>query len=427
MPGSDSTTRVPFLRWLLAAVLLLFVAANASADILHYVQISDTRYYPDTLAEYYPDTPDTPLQRWITFAGNDTNSYYDDYSNDADAPPPIFGDTMGTGTVKAVFDYPMLEDVHSADSDKVTAFFEFNVLTLSGYADPNVSQTIQIGYTDLINDIEWDEAGQELLSTRLDGGYKVTNLPRLSDSGSLPLRIQMYYNFANYVATFVIINDATHTSTSFSWAATGSTLNPFKNYYGMIGGTDPDNREIYPYVFCSTACEVQALNWKVLDCNTVGGQVDPASCGPDLAITNNDGQATYLPGGSLTYVVTASNFSPYDVVGAMVSDAFPPALSCTWSCYQSGGASCTAHGSGDIAESVDLPGHASASFYATCSVDAGFTQPLVNVATIATTGREEDPLPANNTSTDTDIDVNDLIFDDGFESGLTTNLPSRGH
>ena len=86
--------------------------------------------------------------------------------------------------------------------------------------------------------------------------------------------------------------------------------------------------------------------------------ITPAICdapAADLAITKTDGVTAATPGGSVTYTITASNAGPDGVTGATVADTFPAALACTWTCVGAGGGTCTAAGSGNINDTVDLP------------------------------------------------------------------------
>ncbi len=249
-----------FRIWL-TLVLVCFLATEASANHLHYVQITDTRYYPATLADVFPADPDTPLLRWIVYAGNDSAVTIDDGVN-------TYTDSTGTGTVKAVFDAPRSQDVTLPQQ---TALFEFKVLALDTFG----SQTIQFGWTDLINVIEWDEAGQDITGTKNDGSNTpTTNIPRWSDLGDLPLRIRLYYNFADFVFTAVVTDEGGTELGRFSFH---DVANSFKNFYDFPG-TDPDNLDIYPYVFCSAPCSVQALTWNDLVCNTANGEVDVDNC-----------------------------------------------------------------------------------------------------------------------------------------------------
>ena len=122
----------------------------------------------------------------------------------------------------------------------------------------------------------------------------------------------------------------------------------------------------------------------------------------DLAITKTDGVTSVLPGGSTTYTITAANLGPNPSFGATVSDAFPAALTCNWTCSGAGGGVCAAAGSGAINNSpVTLPLGASVTYSASCNISPTATGSLVNTATVSG-GAVPDPNPANNSATDTD-------------------------
>ena len=74
----------------------------------------------------------------------------------------------------------------------------------------------------------------------------------------------------------------------------------------------------------------------------------------DLEITKTDGVVSATPGGGTTYTITASNAGP-DPSSATVADTFPAALTATWTCVGAGGGTCTAAGSGNISDTVNLP------------------------------------------------------------------------
>jgi uncharacterized repeat protein (TIGR01451 family)/fimbrial isopeptide formation D2 family protein len=120
----------------------------------------------------------------------------------------------------------------------------------------------------------------------------------------------------------------------------------------------------------------------------------------DLSITKTDGVATAVPGSSVTYTITASNAGPDPVTGATVADTFPAILTCTWTCVGAGGGTCTAAGSGNINDTVNLPAGGSVTYTATCTINASATGTLVNTATVSS--GVTDPNPANNSATDTD-------------------------
>ncbi len=119
----------------------------------------------------------------------------------------------------------------------------------------------------------------------------------------------------------------------------------------------------------------------------------------DLTITKTDGVTNATPGGSVTYTITASNAGPASTTGT-VTDTFAAPLTCTWTCVGAGGGTCTAAGSGNIADPVSLPAGGSATYTASCAISAAATGTLANTATV--TGVANDPNAANNSATDTD-------------------------
>lgn len=122
----------------------------------------------------------------------------------------------------------------------------------------------------------------------------------------------------------------------------------------------------------------------------------------DLAITKTDGVTSVTPGGSVTYTITASNAGPSNANAALVDDILPPGLTCTWTCVGAGGGTCTASGSGNINDTVNLPAGGSTTYTATCAIAPGATGSLVNTATISAPPTVTDPNPGNNSATDTD-------------------------
>jgi uncharacterized repeat protein (TIGR01451 family) len=121
----------------------------------------------------------------------------------------------------------------------------------------------------------------------------------------------------------------------------------------------------------------------------------------DLSVTKTDGVVTAVPGGSVTYTITASNAGPDPVTGGTVADTFPAILTCTWTCVGAGGGTCTASGSGNINDTVNLPVGASVTYTATCAVSSSATGTLSNTATVSG-GAVGDSNAANNSATDTD-------------------------
>ncbi len=154
---------------------------------------------------------------------------------------------------------------------------------------------------------------------------------------------------------------------------------------------------------------------------TANGRINAASAAvADLAITTTDGVITAVPGGSVTYTITASNSSAVPATGATVADTFPAVLACTWTCVGAGGGTCTASGAGNINDTINLPGGASSTYTATCAIAASATGTLSNTATVTITG---DPNAANNSATDTDTLTPQANLGITKTDGVTTATP----
>lgn len=122
----------------------------------------------------------------------------------------------------------------------------------------------------------------------------------------------------------------------------------------------------------------------------------------DMAITKTDGVTTAVPGGSVTYTITASNAGPNAATGANVADTFPAALTGTWTCVGAGGGTCTASGSGNINDSVNLPSGGSVTYTVSSTISSAATGTLSNTASVTAPAGTTDPTPGNNSATDSD-------------------------
>jgi len=139
---------------------------------------------------------------------------------------------------------------------------------------------------------------------------------------------------------------------------------------------------------------------------TVIADADPCTNVPtsaELTISVDDGVGTAIAGGSITYAITAANQGDDDIIGAAVTDVFPGELTCTWTCAGSGGGGCAASGTGNLAELVTLPAGGAVTYAATCALSASTTAvEISNTATVAPPGPVIDPVPEDDTATDTD-------------------------
>src|SRR4029077_8187280 len=129
---------------------------------------------------------------------------------------------------------------------------------------------------------------------------------------------------------------------------------------------------------------------------------DTLGASADLAITKTDGVTTATPAGSGPSTITASNAGPSDTTGAPVADTFPASLPCTWTCVGAGGGTCTASGSGNINNTVNLPSGGSITYTASCTISGAATGTLSNTATVTAPAGVTDPTAGNNSATDSD-------------------------
>ncbi|HEY2292421.1 MAG TPA: ExeM/NucH family extracellular endonuclease [Thermoanaerobaculia bacterium] len=159
-----------------------------------------------------------------------------------------------------------------------------------------------------------------------------------------------------------------------------------------------------------------AANNSATDTDTLAAQAD-------LAVTKTDGVTTATPGGSVTYTITASNAGPSNAPGSTVADTFPASLTCTWTCVGAGGGTCTASGSGNLNDTVNLPAGGSVTYTASCTISASATGTLSNTATVAAPGGVTDPTPGNNSATDTDTLAASADLAITKTDGVTTATP----
>ena len=123
----------------------------------------------------------------------------------------------------------------------------------------------------------------------------------------------------------------------------------------------------------------------------------------NVGITQTDGSATAVPGTSVTYTLVAANAGPSTAPSVTVADSFPSALSgCSTTCVASVGSACAAGPvAGNINDVASLLAGGTATYTATCNIQATAIGALSNTAT-ATVGGVTDPATGNNTATDTD-------------------------
>jgi uncharacterized repeat protein (TIGR01451 family) len=145
----------------------------------------------------------------------------------------------------------------------------------------------------------------------------------------------------------------------------------------------------------------------------------------DIAVTKSDGVGTFRPGDLVVYTVTVRNLGADAAANIRVRDQVPAGLvNVDWSCDASGGVACPATGgSGNLDLTVSafpVGGLLNFTFFGNVS---GSPAQIVNTALVELPADTtiEDPLPGNNSATDTNL--LELLFKNGFEA-VAVNAPN---
>lgn len=144
--------------------------------------------------------------------------------------------------------------------------------------------------------------------------------------------------------------------------------------------------------------------------------------GPDLAITKTNNTNAVNAGDPVTYTIVASNLNAVNAPTVNVVDTLSSKLSnATWSCVGSGGGTCTANGTGNIAENaVNLPSGAFVTYTLTATVLANAVGSLDNTATVSLPAGSTDADTTNNSATDSDTIVAQADLSISNSDGVTT-------
>ena len=106
----------------------------------------------------------------------------------------------------------------------------------------------------------------------------------------------------------------------------------------------------------------------------------------DITVTVDDGNVNVSPGDNITYTITINNAGTVDAPGLLVTDNFPAELGAiTWTCVAAGGATCTAAGSGNIADTINLPAASTATYTVNATVVGMMNGSFDNMAVATTT------------------------------------------
>lgn len=110
----------------------------------------------------------------------------------------------------------------------------------------------------------------------------------------------------------------------------------------------------------------------VLPVGLTPGSVHIFSLQADLGLQLGAGAILVANGDPLSYTLAASNPGPDAVTSVDVTDPAPAELTgVSWSCVASGGATCTAFGTNDLVDTIDLPVGAAATYTLAGTVSTG--------------------------------------------------------
>ncbi|MFO0912130.1 MAG: SdrD B-like domain-containing protein [Pirellulales bacterium] len=158
----------------------------------------------------------------------------------------------------------------------------------------------------------------------------------------------------------------------------------------------------------------------ITDSNTANNsatETDTVVLSGDLSVTKTNNVTTVTPGQTVTYTIVAANAGPSTITGATLTDSFPTTLTnVTFTSVASGGASGnTASGSGNLSQTLTLPGGSSVTYTVTGTVSPTIsTTSLANTVTISAPAGVTDSNTANNSATDTDT----VVYTPGSIEGL---------
>ncbi len=123
----------------------------------------------------------------------------------------------------------------------------------------------------------------------------------------------------------------------------------------------------------------------------------------DLSITKSDGKLAVDRGEALSYTIVVSNAGPSAATGATVFDTVPSSLTgAAWTCAAGIGASCTASGSGNISDTVNIPAGRNVTYTVSGTVAGAATTNILNSASVIAPAGIADSDLTNNSASDTD-------------------------
>jgi len=256
------------------------------------------------------------------------------------------------------------------------------------------------------------EAGNTLL-------YKVNLTTRTATAVTLSQALQvsdLAYNIndgklyaVNIDGRTVSINPTTGLVT-FIGSATGTVV--FGAMFGSPNGIfGADNNGGFYKIDTSTGARFRISDSPASGTNDGAHCVTmPITFDSDLYITKTDNTPNYRPGTTTVYTIVAGNNGVFGVQNALVTDNLPagiPNANMTYTAVASSGSITSVSGTmtGPVNDYVSLAVGGTVTYTVTVSIPSSFTGNLVNTATITSPADSLDPIPSNNTATDTDVSI----------------------
>ena len=207
---------------------------------------------------------------------------------------------------------------------------------------------------------------------------------------------------------FVSLLDPTGSSSAFSTTLGGSVVdNQGRVSSGAAIAVDSSGKT---YVAGQTSSPDFPIACAPAPLNPLGGTYDAfvlklgdQTTSADLSVTVDDGRTVFARGETATYTIVVTNAGPDNVPLATLTNISPAALSgATWTCVATGGATCSAQGTGDVRDNVALPVGGTVTYELT--VNVAFTAPPEDIVQTASVQGCSlgDPVPSNNTAADRD-------------------------
>ena len=137
--------------------------------------------------------------------------------------------------------------------------------------------------------------------------------------------------------------------------------------------------------------------------NPLQGTATLASIGKiNLTVTKTDGVTSVIPGNTTTYTIAVGNTGPDPVTGLLVNDPPPAGLTFTsWTCVGASGGTCTASGSGAIADTVTIPKNGTVTYSVIAAVASSATGSIINTVSLGVPGAVINTGATSATDTDT--------------------------